>query len=82
MIQQIINGGSYEFKGTIQDLKHCINSFKVTKEICNGHIQGLDLLEVLGEFKYHGQKHKVHISKHWGGKDILYIKYRGVECTK
>lgn len=77
MIQQIINTGSYEFQGTLQDFKHCINSFKVTKEICKGSIQGLDLLEVIGEFKYHGQKHKVHISKYWGPKDILYIHYMG-----
>ena len=77
MIQKIINEGSYKFLGTLQDLKKCINSFKISEVICEGQIQGLDLYEANGKFKYHGQIHKVHISKHWGDKQILYIKYLG-----
>lgn len=77
MIQQIINGGMYEFKGTIIDLKKCLSSFKVTSIICDGTIQDIELYEAMGKFRYHGVTHKVHVSKHWGGKDILYIEYRG-----
>ena len=77
MIQQIINEGQYQFEGTLKDLKKCINSFKVTKVICQGEIQGLELCEVLGKFRYHGEIHHVYISKYWGDKDILYIKYQG-----
>ena len=77
MIQRIINEGYYEFEGSIDNFKKCISSFRVTKVLCDGNIQGIVLLEVLGRFKYHSTWHKVSISKDWSGKDKLYIEYQG-----
>ena len=77
MIQEILNKGSYKFSGTVDDLRKCINSFKITTVVCEGCVQGIDLYEAYGKFKYHGHYHKVHISKHWGGEQILFIKYLG-----
>ena len=79
MIQAIINNGKYEFSGNLDDLKRCLSSFKVTKVICMEEIQGIKICEVLGKFRYHGANHKVHISKYWGDKELLFIEYRGVE---
>lgn len=77
MIQKIINDGFYEFEGDLNDLKKCITSFKITKHICIGKILGVDLCEVFGKFRYHGVIYKVSISKHWGGKKKLFIKFLG-----
>jgi len=79
MIQSIIEEGSYKFSGNLDDLKRCLSSFKVTKVMCMGEIQGITLCEVWGKFRYHGENHRVYISKYWGDKDILFIEYRGVE---
>lgn len=77
MIQQIINKGEYTFTGTIEDLKKCISSFKMINVRCNGECLGIKLLECDGSFKYHQESHRIKISKYWGNKDILYIKYLG-----
>ncbi len=79
MIQKILEEGEYKFQGDIQALKKCLSSFKVTEVICDGRILGVELMECLGKFRYHGENHIVHISKDWSGKDILYITYRGVQ---
>lgn len=76
MIQQIINDGKYDFEGTLKDLKKCINSFKVTKVIYDGEIQGMILLEVHGKFKYHGATYHILVTKDWM-KEVLHIKYLG-----
>lgn len=82
MIQKIINDGKYQFIGTIDNLKKCISSFRITKTICDEEVCGVYLLEVLGKFKYHGIWHRIKISKDWTGKDILYIEYQGGNDSK
>lgn len=82
MIQKIILDGEYLFSGDLNDLKRCLSSFKITKVICEGEISGVKLCEVHGKFRYHGQTHRVHISKHWGGEKKLFIRYRGTEDDK
>ena len=77
MIHQILNDGEYEFHGTIEDFKKCISSFRITNTTCDGECCGIKLLECDGYFKYHQQHHHLHISKHWGNEDILYVKYLG-----
>ena len=79
MIQKILSEGSYKFEGDLTDLKKCMSSFKITEVICMGEIQELNLCEVFGRFRYHGQNHRVRISKYWGDKQILFIEYKGVE---
>ena len=77
MIQEIINKGHYTFKGDLHDFKHCVSSFKITKVICIGEVLGIKICEVHGKFKYHGDYHKVYISKRWGEENILSIQYLG-----
>lgn len=77
MIHQIINEGFYKFNGDLNDFKKCISSFKITKVVHIGKVMNVELCEVYGKFKYHGDTHKIHISKHWGGENLLFIKYLG-----
>lgn len=72
MIQELLTTGSYDFNGDLNDLKKCVNSFKITKTITMGEIQGIRLCEVYGKFKYKGAYHKVHIQKYWD-RDVLKI---------
>ena len=76
MIQKIINDGKYEFRGTLEDFKKCIGSFKITKEIRMGKILDIEMCDVEGKFRYHGVGYKISIHKHWT-EDILFIEYRG-----
>lgn len=77
MIQQIICKGNYKFEGSLQDFKQCISSFKVTRVIKEGECFGIKLFEAIGKFKYHGETHKIHISKSWNDANVLFIKYLG-----
>ena len=77
MIQQILCKGSYKFEGDLQDFKRCISSFKVTKVIQDGECLGIKIFEAIGKFKYHGETHKIHISRSWNDERILFIKYLG-----
>ena len=76
MIEKIINNGKYNFEGTLDDLKRCIKSFKVVKVIYQGEIQGMNLLEVHGKFKYHGVTYHVLVTKDWI-RELLHIKFLG-----
>lgn len=77
MIQQIITKGSYNFQGSLEDFKHCISSFKVTKVICEGEIQGIKIFEGFGKFRYHNEFHNIKISKLWTDSNVLVINYLG-----
>ena len=76
MIQEIINKGSYRFSGTVDDLKKCIGSFRITKVIRSGNIMGVEMFDADGKFRYHGIIHKVYISKLWNENTII-IEHRG-----
>ena len=76
MIQKILTNGRYEFRGTIEDLKKCLNSFKITKVIRMGTTCGINMCDVEGKFKYHGIIYKLYVSKIWTD-DILILEYRG-----
>ena len=77
MIQQILSKGSYKFEGDLQDFKQCISSFKITKVIQDGECLGVKIFEAIGKFKYHGNIHKIYISRSWNDTGILFIKYLG-----
>lgn len=78
MIQKILSDKHYLFTGTIDELRHCMNSLKI-KIIQMGELsEGISTCEATGKFKYKGQVHKIYISKVWT-EDKLIIKYRGVE---
>ena len=79
MIEKIINTGEYVFDGDLTDLKKCLSSFKIVQVTCDGELLGVKFCEVLGRFRYHGENHLVHVSKHWGGEKKLFITYKGVE---
>ena len=78
MIQSIINTREYNFKGTLDDLKKCLNSFRITKVLAMGTVNGITMCDIEGTFKYHGMIYKIYVNKIWT-EDVLIIKYRG-EC--
>ena len=77
MLDKIINQGSYQFTGNIQQLKKFLGGFKVTEVITDGWIQGINLYSCYAEFKYHNEIHKVEIVSDFTGKNILNIYYKG-----
>ena len=77
MIQQILSEGTYLFKGNLQEFKRCISSFKVTKVIQDGECLGIKIYEAIGKFKYHGETHRIQISRSWSDEKVLFIKYLG-----
>lgn len=79
MLQEIIERGQYKFTGNLDMLKRCVSSFKITHVIKSGKISGIEIFEARGKFRFHGETHKVLVSKSWGNEDILFIKYKGKE---
>lgn len=76
MIQKILASGHYDFRGTLEDLKKCISSLKVTKVIRMGNICGYDMCDVECKFKYHGKAYNLYVSKIWT-EDLLKLEFRG-----
>lgn len=77
MIQTLLNKGKYTFKGSLVDLRRCINSLKIIEVIQDTHFDNAYMYTVLAQFKYHGGKHKVLIERSMTGEEIFYLKYEG-----
>ena len=81
MIEKIINEGHYRFIGTVEDLKHYIGGFKITKVITDGQIQGINIFSAFAEFRYRGNRHKLAVTSEFSSEKILILEYRGIKET-
>jgi len=77
MIQDILKGKKYIFKGTVNDLKKCIGGFNVTEIVLSGKVNDYEMFDAYATFKYHGMIHKIYLSKAWTENKIS-IEYRGI----
>lgn len=77
MIQTLLSKGKYTFKGSIGDLRKCINSLRIVTVIQDIQYDDVCLYTVLAQFKYHGIRHKVLIERSMTGDEVFYLKYEG-----